>query len=122
MIQMTTTTARIWVRFARHGLHRWPGAHDGRAYLRAVHRHLFHVEVSTDVTHDDREIEFHDLQERAAGMFETFLADMPEETSCEMMARWLASGLAKEHERPFTVSVSEDGECGATVTFEPGKP
>jgi hypothetical protein len=63
------SAAHIHVRFTEHGVHCWPQAPERRAYLRSLHRHLFFVEVSTAVEHDDREIEFHDLQEEAACIF-----------------------------------------------------
>ena len=105
--------AKIIARFTAPGFHRWPGAHAGREYLAQRHRHLFHVEVKTLVAHDDREIEFHDLLDAAKEQFgEGEFGDL----SCEHLARRLAEALAKIFERPFTVSVFEDGEVGAEVS------
>lgn len=103
----------IFVRFVKAGFHLWPNAPPSRAYLAQRHRHLFHVEVRVEVRHDDREIEFHDLLEEAEDLFE--IAD--DTMSCEMMARVLANRLMALHDqRIFAVTVSEDGECGATVS------
>ena len=41
-----------------------------------------------------------------------------DEDSCEMMAHDLAKKLAYHYDRPFSVSVSEDNEVGAIVSFD----
>lgn len=105
-------SADIWVRFTVPGFHSWPEAPDHRAYLRNSHRHLFQVAVRTQVDHDDREIEFHDLLDQARADFPG--GDLGRQ-SCEDMARGLATKLAAHYRRPFEVSVSEDGEVGASV-------
>ena len=110
------TAARIFVRFRVEGFHRWPAAPDHRGYLASEHRHCFHVEVSCENVHDDREIEFHDLLDYSKAVFPG--GRMGAKT-CEMMARELALLLASEFNRRFQCSVSEDGECGATVVFDP---
>lgn len=107
--------AVIRVRFALPGFHSWPDAPDRRAYLRDVHRHVFHVEVCTHVSHDDREIEFHDLQDEAREIFESILTSLTGPRSCEHMARVLGAKLREHHKRTFEVTVWEDNECGATV-------
>ena len=61
--------AVIFVRFEQVGFHCWPDAPSHRAYLRASHRHLFGIEVTTRVDHDERDIEFHDLRDEAAALF-----------------------------------------------------
>jgi len=116
------------VRFTVPGFHRWPGAPDGRGYLRNRHRHLFHCEVRVRVEHDDRDIEFHDLLDVArAGLLAT--ADAPPEwapgvavsffgtASCETLARRLLDVVnAKWPGRAYHAEVWEDGEAGAVVT------
>jgi hypothetical protein len=102
----------IIVRFAVEGFHWWPGGTGKRAYLAAKHRHLFHVEAETEVNHDDREIEFHDLLEEARALFPG--GDLGTH-SCETLARELGRQLAEKHKRPFRVAVFEDNEVGARV-------
>lgn len=109
---------KIVARFTTAGLHAWPGAPDRRAYLRPLHRHLFHVTVEVEVRHAEREVEFHDLAEHTAGLF----ADLgkpyhPESTlvnfghqSCEHLASRLAALLTSEGYGVVRVIVSEDGE------------
>jgi hypothetical protein len=98
------------------GFHAWPAAPEHRAYLRPSHRHLFHVEVTTPVEHAARQIEFHDLMDEAR---QVFMLPRDDTASCESMARHLAETLSERHEgRPFTASVFEDGEAGATARLE----
>jgi len=108
--------AEIRVRVTEHALHCWPGAPDRRGYLRAPHRHLFAIEASCLVRHDEREIEFHDLQDEVRRLF-VHLRDTgtSSDMSCERMARHIATELSIQHKRTFFVFVSEDGECGALV-------
>lgn len=113
--------ADIFVTFKVLGLHCWPDAPARRAYLRALHRHWFGVRVSTEVKHDDREIEFHDLRDYAEQMMSGLGRPAGAVTidfgvmSCEHIARELGALLAREYRRSFTVTVDEDGECGGTV-------
>lgn len=109
-------SADIWVRFAVPGFHCWPEAPHWRPYLAQPHRHLFQVVVRTQVTHDDREVEFHDLLDQARADFPG--GDLGRQ-SCEDMARALATKMAAHYRRPFEVSVSEDGEVGAVVSVDP---
>lgn len=106
----------VWATVRVPGFHRWPDAPPRRAYLRARHRHLFHVRVTVDVLHDDRDVEFHDLQDRilmhmGAGTRE-FGA-----MSCEAIARDLGRALRSLGVVVSQVEISEDGENGATVRF-----
>jgi hypothetical protein len=111
-----TDAATIFVRFTSPGLHCWDGAPPHRSYLGQPHRHLFHVEARMLVTHDDREVEFHDLQDYSHFIFGTLGLDGNYASqSCEMLARALGIELAAKFQRPVTVIVSEDGECGAQV-------
>lgn len=106
----------IHVRFDAPGFHRWPDAPPHRSYLAQRHRHLFKVEVTTSVNHDEREIEFHDLLDAARHEFTLIVAAGGNPKSCEAMARALHTNLSATYKRMFSVSVWEDGECGATVT------
>lgn len=109
-------TARIFVRFQSAGIHHWPAATGARAYLAVPHRHQFHVEVAVPVSHDDREVEFHDLLDFCRSEFPT--GDLGAQ-SCEMLARQLGEAVLRRYHRPVTVTVSEDGECGSVVDLAP---
>ncbi len=111
-------TTEVWVRYTVEGWHNWPDAPPHRDYLAAPHRHLFHVEVRVPVTHSDREVEFHDLlafcRESGRGP-----GGHMGRASCEMMAAKLAVGIVDHFNVSYTVvTISEDGECGATLTYE----
>jgi hypothetical protein len=99
------------------GFHRWPDAPSEVKYLRDNHRHEFHVKVTVQVGHNDRDVEFITLRERVDELFSggssihQFGAK-----SCEMIAEDIisfveADGTYKIH----SVEVSEDGENGAIV-------
>lgn len=110
------TQATIFVRFTQPGFHYWPEPTKGREYLGRRHRHLFHVEVRLNVSHDDREVEFHDLLDFAR---HAFPGGELGGQSCEMLARSLATEIAHRYQRAVEVSVSEDGEVGALVLSFP---
>ena len=114
----TSNTAKIFCSFRRPGFHCWPDAPESHAYLRDLHRHIFHVEVALEVLHDDREVEFHWLLDQAEARWDQWGLQLGHR-SCEMLARELAEGLAMVRNRRVRVVVSEDGENGASVEAEP---
>ena len=116
---MPGENSKIIVRFVSEGFHYWSGAPVERAYLGSRHRHLFHVEAETEVNHDDREIEFHDLLNEARSLFP--VGDLGPR-SCESLARGLASASAQKYRRPFRVAVFEDNEVGASATVSTPPP
>ena len=117
---MRVTQRTITARFTRPGFHCWPEAPGPRGYLAHPHRHLFHVEASVTVTHDDREVEFHDLLDAAAAGWPDQL-DLGRR-SCEQLAEAVAARIDLTWPgRQITVAVYEDNEVGATITFQ-GEP
>lgn len=126
---MTAHLTTVWVTHRFVGHHNWPDAPPHRAYLRDQHRHVFHVRVEVPVTHDDRDIEFHDLLsavEAACMLLGTarnhtdpavvFLDSM----SCEQIAVNIAHTVRNRWDHVAFVSceVSEDGENGATYRWD----
>lgn len=115
---------RIRVRTQFVGIHNWLGASGRRVYLAAPHRHTFYVEGYAEVTHSDRDIEFHDLREqmdrrigrlRDRGAQETGCSPIDlGSQSCEDIAEYLLRGIP-ELQR---VVVSEDGECAADLVAD----
>lgn len=118
------TTIEIRTQF--EGLHHWPDAPDDVAFLRNLHRHLFHVEVVIAVNHHDRETEFF----QAKSLIDMALCDIGKRyhsecvfsryrdlgaMSCEMIAVWIMETLAL-HMEICRVTVREDDENSATVT------
>lgn len=115
---LTTITANVRIA----GLHCWPDAHDRRAYLRKPHRHMFHVSVTIPVTHDERDVEFHDLGDEVIDAVKSASKPIPDTglrdfgtQSCEAIARRVMDWLEACDHTPTAVSVSEDGEFTATI-------
>lgn len=100
----------IWITTQFIGFHRWRDAPDATAFLRDIHRHVFHVRVMVSVSHANRDIEFFDLKERVEKYIADNWKDRPFEHSCEYIAQALALNF-----NAISVEVSEDGENGATV-------
>ena len=108
------------------GYHRYANAPEDVAFLRAWHRHHFIVKTSVNVNHNERDIEFFELQ----NMIKEFVLgnfNKPQEEyldgiwieSCENLAEAIVDYLSLELNRSFIeVSVGEDGESEATVTQE----
>jgi hypothetical protein len=113
----------ITVRTTFPGIHSWPDAPDTVAFLRDRHRHLFHVEAEIQVKHGDRELEFLTVQDEVSSWVRALPFDLGH-TSCEMLAERLLAGLRGLYgsDRSYRVTVSEDGENGATVSTEEGEP
>ena len=107
------------------GFHRWPEASGSRAYLASEHRHLFGVTAEIEVGHDDREVEFHDiataLDRIPPGTFDTDRGGYDlGRSSCEDIAVNFAQVLNDDYPgRRITITVTEDNECGARLTFTP---
>lgn len=103
----------IWATTTKAGWHKWPTAPSRREYLSNSHRHLFKFRVEVEVIENDRQVEFHDVLESltsAVGKLPLVGSDM----SCEMMAERIVEILRMQYEYITEVTVSEDGECGAT--------
>lgn len=110
----------VTVRWEQIGFHCWPEAEGVRAYLSQRHRHKFFFEVTVDVFHNDREIEFHDLLDQARRVIGT---EELGRMSCEDMALKVIEALRSlypetAHRRGWSCSVFEDNEVGATVKYE----
>lgn len=94
------------------GFHYWDDAPDSEKYLCSIHRHMFHVKVSVQVFHEDREIEFISLKHRIESFFSTF--NKQDVGSCEAIATILKVYVSEVFPKRFVeVEVSEDNENGA---------
>ena len=120
---MSTTQTTIWVTFQHEGIHCYPAASelDGVEFLQYPHRHMFHFRVEMEVFHDDRDVEFILLKRELSGLYkdDTLMLDYK---SCEMIARELLDYITRGYpDRNVTISVSEDGENGATLVYATDK-
>jgi hypothetical protein len=121
---MTIVKRWVTVRTSFKGIHNWPGCpHEEVSFLRHPHRHVFHIQLSIEVSETDREIEFFILQKTV----DKILAERFEEEegivmlgamSCEMIADAIYSAVTEEYPgRNMRISVSEDGENEATCEY-----
>ena len=111
------TNKQIFVTFQKEGIHQYPGAPAGVEYLQYPHRHIFHFEVSIDVFHNDREIEFILFKNELENLYTESTLEL-DYKSCEMMADELSEYIYDKYpRRNFVITVSEDGENGAICTY-----
>lgn len=121
---MTQSPSRsIWVTFAREGIHKYPAAATDPAlepvrFLSYPHRHLFQFRVSISVTHNDRDIEFILFKRWLESLYGDGILELDYQ-SCEMIAEALYQQIHDRYpNRTVEITVSEDGENGATLRWE----
>lgn len=118
--------AKIWVRFQREGIHKYPAAlKDPKlsdvSFLGYPHRHMFHFKISIEVFHNDRDIEFIQfkrwLESLYSGGNDSVL--QLDYKSCEMIADDLHNEIVDRYPgRDITIEISEDGENGCIIEFQ----
>lgn len=124
---LKVNTRQIWVTFQREGIHLYPAAIDDPAlatgkwddvsFLGYAHRHIFHFRVAIDVQHNDRDIEFIQFKRWLESLYSDGTLEL-NHRSCEMIAEELAQQINNKYpNRSITISVAEDNENGATLTF-----
>lgn len=112
----------IWVRLQKEGIHKYPQAlTDPRLYqvsfLGYPHRHMFHIKVSIEVFHDDREIEFILFKRELESLYGNGTLQL-DYKSCEMICDDLYKYLNSKYPgRDCVIEVSEDGENGAICHY-----
>lgn len=113
----------IWVTFEKEGIHRYPQALtdpklEGVQFLGHPHRHMFKFNVAIEVFHDDRDIEFILFKRELLNLYNSGTLQL-DYKSCEMIAIDIINYCKDKYTgRDITVTVSEDGENGATVTYK----
>ena len=122
----------IWVTFQREGIHKYPGADTDPklatgdeydvSFLGYPHRHIFHFKVAIQVTHNDRDIEFIQFKRWLENSFRDGVMQL-DHKSCEMISDELYMYIANRYpDRDIEITVSEDGENGATIYYNTTKP
>ena len=112
----------VTAKFTCPGTHSWSDATGEREYLSHTHRHLFTCTVTVVVTHDDRQVEYHDLRDLILQWVMTYplaSGDMREfgNNSCEHLARDLWQNMVERNKLlVYEVSVSEDDEFTSTLS------
>ena len=128
MKTLKKTTSKIWVTFRKEGLHKYPaalddpklatGGADDVSFLGYIHRHIFHFNVAIEVFHDDRDIEFIQFKRWLESLYSEGTLEL-DFKSCEMICDDLAQQINNKYPgRKITITVSEDGENGATIEYE----
>jgi hypothetical protein len=122
----------IWVTFQREGIHHYPGANVDKSlatgdefdvgFLGFAHRHMFHFKVGIQVFHNDRDIEFIQFKRWLEAGFKEGILEL-NNRSCEMISDELFEMIANRYpSRDIEITVSEDGENGATIFYNTYKP
>jgi len=122
----------IFVRFQKEGIHKYPAAATDPAlatgdeydvsFLATPHRHIFHFEVSIEVFHNDRDIEFIQFKRWLENQYSQGILQL-DYKSCEMISDDLYEVIATRYpDRNIAIQVSEDNENGATIVYNTNKP
>ena len=122
----------IWVTFQKEGIHKYPGADTDPklatgdeydvSFLGYPHRHIFHFKVAIQVFHNDRDIEFIQFKRWLENSFRDGVMQL-DHKSCEMISDELYMYIANRYPgRDIEITVSEDGENGATIYYNTTKP
>ena len=122
----------IWVRFQREGIHCYPEAgHDPSlktndeydvSFLANPHRHIFQFTVGIQVFHNNRDIEFIQFKRWLEKLYGNGTLEL-DFKSCEMISDELYEQIASRYpDRDIEITVSEDGENGATISYKTTKP
>jgi hypothetical protein len=122
----------IFVRFQKEGIHKYPAAATDPnlatgdeydvSFLATPHRHIFHFEVSIEVFHNDRDIEFIQFKRWLENQYSQGILAL-DYKSCEMISDDLYDVIATRYpDRNIVIQVSEDNENGATIVYNTYKP
>lgn len=127
-----TAKRMIFVTFQKEGIHRYPAAATDPnlctageydvSFLANPHRHIFHFNVSIEVFHNDRDIEFIQFKRWLKSLYNKDILEL-DFKSCEMISDDLYEQIASRYpDRNIEITVSEDGENGATIFYSTTKP
>jgi hypothetical protein len=122
----------IFVTFQKEGIHKYPAAATDPnlatgdeydvSFLATPHRHIFHFEVSIEVFHNDRDIEFIQFKRWLENQYSQNILAL-DYKSCEMISDDLYEVIATRYpDRNIVIQVSEDNENGATIVYNTNKP
>ena len=122
----------IFVTFQKEGIHKYPAAASDFnlktgdeydvSFLGTPHRQIFHFEVTIEVFHNDRDIEFIQFKRWLENLYKGGTLELNYK-SCEMISDDLFEQIATRYpEREIIITVSEDGENGATIQYKLTQP
>ena len=121
----------IWVTFEKEGIHMYPEALTDPnlktndeydvSFLGNPHRHIFHFKVGIEVFHSNRDIEFIQFKRWLLNLYKDKL--QLDYKSCEMISDDLYEAIAHRYpNRDIEITVAEDGENGATISYLKSQP
>ena len=122
----------IFVTFQKEGIHLYPAAASDFnlktgdeydvSFLGTPHRHIFHFEVTIEVFHNDRDIEFIQFKRWLENLYKAGTLELNYK-SCEMISDDLYEEIATRYpDRNIEITVSEDNENGATIVYNTHQP
>ena len=122
----------IFVKFQKEGIHCYPAAATDPAlatgdeydvsFLATPHRHIFHFEVTIEVFHNDRDIEFIQFKRWLENQYSQSILELNYK-SCEMISDDLYEVIATRYpDRNIIIRVSEDDENGALIMYRNSQP
>ena len=122
----------VFVTFQKEGIHKYPAAATDPklatgdeydvSFLGTPHRHIFHFNVAIEVFHNDRDIEFIQFKRWLENLYKGNILEL-DYKSCEMISDDLYNQIATRYpDRNIEITVSEDGENGATIYYNTTKP
>jgi hypothetical protein len=122
----------IWVTFRKEGIHAYYDANHDPAlktgdeydvsFLGMPHRHIFHFTVAIEVFHNNRDLEFIQFKRWLENQYSDGVLELNNK-SCEMISDDLYHIIATRYpDRDIQITVAEDGENGATITYNTTKP
>ena len=139
---MEKAERKVWVRFQKEGIHKYPAALTDPAlatgdeydvsFLGHPHRHIFHFKVWIDVFHNDRDVEFIQFKRWLENLFRAGHTSNNntknsvlslDYKSCEMIADDIYIQIAQRYpDRAVWIEVSEDNENGCLIKYELSRP
>ena len=122
----------IFVKFQKEGIHCYPAAATDTSlktgdeydvsFLATPHRHIFHFEVTIEVFHNDRDIEFIQFKRWLENQYSQSILELNYK-SCEMISDDLYEVIATRYpDRNIIIRVSEDDENGALIMYRTLQP
>ena len=91
--------------------HRWKDAPDEVGFLRDYHRHIFYVEATFQVSHNDRDLEFFTVKKD----IDTFIASNYKNKKFDKSCEQIAEEILNNYGDCIRVEVYEDNENGGYV-------
>lgn len=107
----------VWCTTEFESFHYWPMPPPEHEFLGEPHRHIFKVKLEIEVSRSNRQIEFIKLKrELTAYCINRLQQDYRTSStlSCEQMCESILGWCNEEQHAPVSITVSEDGENGAT--------